>query len=222
MKLSFYRLFVLSCAGLSVTACGTNWYNPHLTSEQASRQFEIDKGYCNGAVQGSVPIPDVRPYPSQPSAYVVQSYGDIYGRGGSAHYTSNSLVTPLSSDSFGAGFANGVAMGNVLAASSARKQMYRSCLMRLGWYDDKAEAMRVAQSLQQTGDKVKNGPQFWSELERQVPDYRKINSDSRFHDWLSVTDSTTGKQRQQLLVEAQQRNDADTVAAMFKQFLKTL
>lgn len=63
---------------------------------------------------------------------------------------------------------------------------------------------------------------FWRDLGRQVPNYREINDDERFHYWLSVIDSTTGKPRQDLLIEAQKRHDAETVAAMFRQFLKTI
>lgn len=59
---------------------------------------------------------------------------------------------------------------------------------------------------------------FWADLERAVPSFREINSDQRFHAWLSELDAVTGLPRQQLLANAQQDLSAYRVAALFNQF----
>ncbi|MGP3789775.1 hypothetical protein [Pseudomonas sp. B392_1p] len=61
---------------------------------------------------------------------------------------------------------------------------------------------------------------FWSELEIQVPNFRKVNADSGFHAWLAEVDPLSGQARQQLLVAAQQALDPYRVSAIFKSFAK--
>lgn len=59
---------------------------------------------------------------------------------------------------------------------------------------------------------------FWTDLETQVPNFRAVNADPAFHQWLAELDPLSGQPRQQLLVGAQQALDAYRVAAVFKSF----
>lgn len=60
---------------------------------------------------------------------------------------------------------------------------------------------------------------FWMGLEKAVPNYREINNDAKFHQFLASFDPQSGKQRQQMLVEAQQNLDAKGVADVFQLYL---
>lgn len=59
---------------------------------------------------------------------------------------------------------------------------------------------------------------FWSDLEAQVPNFRAVNAEPAFHQWLTGIDPLSGQPRQQLLVGAQEALDAYRVAAVFKSF----
>jgi len=60
---------------------------------------------------------------------------------------------------------------------------------------------------------------FWVNLEQAVPTFREINADAEFHQFLAQFDPQTGKQRQQVLNEAQQALDAKGVADIFQSYL---
>ncbi|NWO10166.1 hypothetical protein HLV40_07115 [Chromohalobacter salexigens] len=60
---------------------------------------------------------------------------------------------------------------------------------------------------------------FWVNLEHQVPTFREVNNDPKFHEFLAQFDPQTGKQRQQSLTEAQQTLDAKGVADVFQSYL---
>lgn len=60
---------------------------------------------------------------------------------------------------------------------------------------------------------------FWVNLEKAVPTFREINADNKFHQFLAQFDPSTGKQRQQMLTEAQQALDAKGVADVFQSYL---
>ncbi|MBS3668033.1 hypothetical protein [Vreelandella boliviensis] len=60
---------------------------------------------------------------------------------------------------------------------------------------------------------------FWVSLEQAVPNFRQINSDPAFLQFLSKFDPQTGKQYQQALSEAQQSLSAKGVADIFKLYL---
>jgi hypothetical protein len=56
---------------------------------------------------------------------------------------------------------------------------------------------------------------FWTELSSTVPNWREVNNDEKFHDWLLEVDPLTGQTRQALLEQAQQSLDARRVANFF-------
>ena len=60
---------------------------------------------------------------------------------------------------------------------------------------------------------------FWMNLKQAVPSYRDINAEAGFREFLAAFDPQTGKQRQQMLVDAQQALDAKGVADVFKLYL---
>jgi hypothetical protein len=57
---------------------------------------------------------------------------------------------------------------------------------------------------------------FWSELSAEVPDWREINANQGFHNWLLEVDPLSGMTRQQFLDNAQSQLDARRVAGFFK------
>lgn len=68
-------------------------------------------------------------------------------------------------------------------------------------------------------DKVK--AEFWSAIETNVPDWRKINDDQAFKDWLLTEDPLTGATRQQFLSQAQHNLDASRVIRFFAEWKRT-
>jgi len=61
---------------------------------------------------------------------------------------------------------------------------------------------------------------FYEDLGRMVPEWVAINDDKNFHRWLDGIDELTGRQRQQLLSEAEAERDAKRVANFFNAFKK--
>ena len=200
----------------------TTWHNPYIPEDTAKRQFDIDNGYCKSASFGAVGMPEIRQYQASPAPYTVQTYGQIYDpyRGTSTSYRATSYVTPLSNDNFGSGFAQGMQAGNAWAASQARTDIYRGCMLNLGWSDTKGTNPQSRVTPDSATKKTTQD--FYSALAVKVPNYASINDDPRFHDWLKLRDAATGKQRQLLLVDAERKQDAESAAALFKQFLSTL
>lgn len=73
---------------------------------------------------------------------------------------------------------------------------------------------------QQVGDMGKTSQQsaeqlFYSTLEQRVPDWKTINSNQKFLNWLNETDSFSGKTRQLLMNEAASLSDVKRVAMFF-------
>lgn len=57
---------------------------------------------------------------------------------------------------------------------------------------------------------------FWSELSAEVPNWREINAEQGFHNWLLEVDPLSGVARQTYLENAQSQLDARRVAGFFK------
>ncbi len=62
--------------------------------------------------------------------------------------------------------------------------------------------------------------EFEDRLAEVVPTYQQIDTDPRWHEWLSIVDPATGLVRQDLLNRHVSRFDAPRVAGMFSAFLK--
>jgi hypothetical protein len=52
-----------------------------------------------------------------------------------------------------------------------------------------------------------------------VPNWREVNKDPRFLEWLGVEEAFTGKSRQEVLTEHEKKMDAAAIVAMLKRFL---
>ncbi len=216
------KVGLLAALTVPLLASCTSWHNPYIPEETSQRQFDIDNGYCKSASFGAVGMPEIRQYQASPSPYTVQTHGQIYDpyTGASASYRETSYVTPLSSDNFGSGLAQGMQIGNAWAASQARADIYRGCMLNLGWSDTKGANAQARVAPVSSANSP--SPDFYSALAVKVPNYASINDDPRFHDWLKLRDAATGKQRQLLLVDAERKKDAESAAALFNQFLSTL
>lgn len=62
---------------------------------------------------------------------------------------------------------------------------------------------------------------FWSVINRDVPNWRTINDNQAFKDWLLSEDPLTGTTRQQFLAQAQQDLNATRVIKFFKEWERT-
>lgn len=123
-------------------------------------------------------------------------------------------ITPVYGTGFPAGFMQGYNQAAAIQAQQQRQQIYNYCMMGHGY---SLMSKRQARNMQANANNAQVDA-FWRSLEQQVPNFREINSDPQFLDWLEGTDTITGQQRQTLLTAAQNRHDADAVAAMFRQF----
>ncbi|MCZ4284549.1 hypothetical protein O4H29_06840 [Marinobacter salarius] len=81
------------------------------------------------------------------------------------------------------------------------------------------ELKRKVETFEQK-EQERTSASFWTALGELVPDWKTVNDDKKFHDFLSQYDPQTGQQRQQSLSTAQQALDADGVAAVFNAFKK--
>lgn len=59
----------------------------------------------------------------------------------------------------------------------------------------------------------------YDRLDREVPEWREVNKDAKFLEWLNTMDMFAGKTRGDMLHEAYERGDAPRVTAFFKAFL---
>lgn len=59
---------------------------------------------------------------------------------------------------------------------------------------------------------------FWSDLQRDVPDWQQTNNDSDFKSWLLSVDDLTGQTRQSYLEQAQRVLDVNRVIAFFRAY----
>jgi hypothetical protein len=62
---------------------------------------------------------------------------------------------------------------------------------------------------------------FWSDLTKTVPNWREVNDNGSFQEWLLKTDPLTGISRQTYLDDAQRSLDAGRVSAFFRTWLES-
>jgi len=137
----------------------------------------------------------------------------------------NQIVTPQQTGygSFGSGFQQGWNAMSAANAAQSNQRIFADCMRGDGWAlitANEAKRRDRAYSLRQNqqGQKI---DEFWEHIEQRVPNFREINEDSSFHDWLAQRDTVTGRQRQNLLEAAQNRLDHEAVAEIFRQYLAT-
>ncbi|MGE6778264.1 hypothetical protein ACQKFL_11555 [Vreelandella titanicae] len=81
---------------------------------------------------------------------------------------------------------------------------------------DRLEAEKETEAAEKREDAE---ARFWVSLEQAVPNFRQVNSEPAFLQFLSKFDPQSGKQYQQALSEAQQSQSAEGVADIFKLYL---
>lgn len=96
-----------------------------------------------------------------------------------------------------------------------------SLMMRLSGSQQQQPNTEIAQRLERLESEKQEDAEarFWIGLEQAVPNYREINSEPGFMQFLSTFNPQTGKQYQQALSQAQQSLDAKGVADVFKLYL---
>lgn len=67
---------------------------------------------------------------------------------------------------------------------------------------------------------MSNEQQFWSDLSRNVPNWKDVNDNQQFQNWLLEADPLTGITRQTYLEDAQRSLDAVRVANFFRAWLE--
>jgi hypothetical protein len=78
------------------------------------------------------------------------------------------------------------------------------------------QVQAVAQRQQMTSEQ-----QFWADLTRLAPNWRNVNDNAQFQNWLLQADPLTGITRQTYLEDAQRNLDAGRVANFFRSWLET-
>jgi len=113
------------------TGCATkgNWNNPTIADIDKSKlQYKKDDGYCDAVSYGAVPMPTPVLNNSSNKSGTFNAYNYETGQKYSGIYrTSNT--------GFSKGFNNGFAQGQVGAAKRARLNIWKSCMMTLGWVE---------------------------------------------------------------------------------------
>lgn len=96
-----------------------------------------------------------------------------------------------------------------------------SLMMRLSGSQQQQPNTEIAQRLERLESEKQEDAEarFWIGLEQAVPNYREINSEPGFMQFLSTFNPQTGRQYQQALSQAQQSLDAKGVADVFKLYL---
>jgi hypothetical protein len=101
-----------------------------------------------------------------------------------------------------------VAGGQASAANPAELETIKTELEGLKQHTQRSEQEKAALAQEE----------FFQQLFKRVPDAAEINDLPAFHKWLGHMDAFSGKERQQLLIEAQTANDAYRAAALFQAF----
>lgn len=86
----------------------------------------------------------------------------------------------------------------------------------------KVEVANLGRQIGVTGQRVEKQEQneVFAMLDREVKDWRKINIDPRFNEWLDQADPFTGQTRKELMLRAFDTKHAPRVQAFFDSFLK--
>jgi len=128
-----------------------------------------------------------------------------------AQHTQSRLVTDTDVTEYGSemvDFARRVTREEMAPIAQALHDMNR----RLEQLQGMAPTVqRVVANQQATAEQS-----FADKLTRAVPDWTRINDDSRFHDWLLTPDDMTGLQRQTYLADAEQALDLNRVVSIFQ------
>jgi hypothetical protein len=143
------KLFFLMVMAAALSGCATKQYfhTSIANQDDVERQRVIDDAYCTQAAMGLVEMPQIvhQPSGSYRSSGTISGYNPSTGY---STYTYSGRTRPSASDSFSAGFANGMNIGAAVAASKARDKLHHACMLAKGWTEDQAKAGESAKRKQ--------------------------------------------------------------------------
>lgn len=173
------RLLLIGLMALMTSGCATSWYNTNYTSREAhERQKTIDTAQCTLHARGAAPIPAGRVYQSPNQSYSFTGSVNSYGSSGyqRSDVRGRIMTTPDPGASFATGFANGAAMGQVIAARRAQNLAFTACMYQLGWTDTRPAGFALADGAVPTAPTKPAQVSDWSDVPpgdlMAVPDYR--------------------------------------------------
>jgi hypothetical protein len=126
-----------------------------------------------------------------------------------SEFKTERLITPEEEEAYGSEFLS-VVERKARELIAPMEKNYQNTVKQL---ENKLES--VGQRFQQS-----DRDRMFSELDSEVNNWRELNKDQEFLDWLQDFDAFSGQQRHVMLKSAYERNDAKRVAAFFKGFLR--
>ncbi|MBN8769673.1 MAG: hypothetical protein J0I01_08310 [Stenotrophomonas nitritireducens] len=144
------------------TLTGAKWQNPSIADPtQRERQLTIDDAYCNRVAVGAAPMPSVNmPQPQRQGAYISGSSTTYGPNGGAYRSTFSGTATPTQNvgEAFAGGFAQGAAVGALLATRRQQKTIHKGCMAELGWSKSAPSSQAVAQPQQTQAGVTRHTP----------------------------------------------------------------
>lgn len=141
---------------LLLSGCASQWYRSDIqNAEMERRQLIVDRGYCEAAAHGSVPMPQVVYNGSGAGSAQFRMSGQSFNAySGTTHgnYSGTITSTPSAANSFAQGMANGASLGAALAAKKAQKAAFRACMYAKGWSDEAPPEAALANTTRDAGN----------------------------------------------------------------------
>lgn len=134
-------------AGLALAACASpKWQHTEITDPaRSARQLVVDDGYCTQVALGAAPMPQVVTAPTGSTSNVSMRGTTVNPQTGQTTYgTYTGQVTTAPTNSFAAGMANGMNMGNAINAGLAQERIHKACMFAKGWTDSQVPAIAAA------------------------------------------------------------------------------
>lgn len=154
------KLLLIAMAAAAVSGCATKQYfhTSIANQEDVERQRVIDDAYCTQAAMGLVDMPQIvhQPSGSYKSSGTISGYNPSTGF---SSYSYSGVTRPSAADSFSSGFANGMNLGNAIAAGQARNKLHHACMLAKGWSENEAKAAESAKRKQEENGAAKK----WSD-----------------------------------------------------------
>lgn len=135
-----YKVVAVALSAIWLSGCASQWYRGDIRDAEAKRrQLVVDKGYCEAAAHGSVPMPQIAYSGSNSGSAQFRMSGQSFNaRSGTTfgNYSGTVTSTPSAAESFTQGMMGGAALGSALAARKAQKAAFRACMYAKGWSDE--------------------------------------------------------------------------------------
>lgn len=135
-----YQVVAVTLSAIWLGGCASQWYRGDIRDAEAKRrQLVVDRGYCEAAAHGSVPMPQIAYSGSNSGSARFNMSGqsfNAYTGTTFGNYSGTITSTPSAAESFTQGMMEGAALGSVLAAKKAQKAAFRACMYAKGWSDE--------------------------------------------------------------------------------------